>query len=146
MQCNEVVKDASGRITELRCTFDPTTKSGSPTAVERKVKGTIHWVSATQCAEVEVRLYDRLFLSEDPEDAPPGKTFLDNLNPNSIQIVRAMVEPEVAKQTAGAAVQFERNGYFCADVVDSRPGAPVFNRIVSLKDAWARITTRESKV
>ena len=145
IQCNEVVKDASGNLLELRCTFDPTTKSGSPTAIERKVKGTIHWVSATESAQVEVRLYDRLFLSEDPEDAPPGKTFLDNLNPNSIRVVRAIVEPAVAKQTAGAAVQFERNGYFSADIVDSRPGVPIFNRIVSLKDAWARITTREGK-
>lgn len=145
IQCNEVVKDTSGNILELRCTFDPTTKSGSPTAIERKVKGTIHWVSAIQSAEVEVRLYDRLFLSENPEDAPPGKTFLDNINPNSIRVVRAMVEPAVAKQSAGAAVQFERNGYFCADSVDSKAGVPIFNRIVSLKDAWARITTREAK-
>ena len=145
IQCNEVVKDASGNILELRCTFDPTTKSGSPTANDRKVKGTIHWVSATESVEVEVRLYDRLFLSENPEDAPPGKTFLDNINPNSVRVVRAMVEPEVAKQLPGTAVQFERTGYFCADIVDSKPGVPVYNRIVSLKDAWARITSRDSK-
>ena len=145
IKCNEVVKDAEGNILELRCTFDPTTKSGSPTAIERKVKGTIHWVSASESAEVEVRLYDRLFLSENPEDAPPGKSFLDNINPNSIRVVRAKVEPELAKQLPGAAVQFERNGYFCADVVDSKPGTPIYNRIVSLKDAWARITTRDNK-
>ena len=145
IQCNEVVKDAIGNIQELRCTFDPTTKSGSPTANDRKVKGTIHWVSATESAEVEVRLYDRLFLSENPEDVPPGKSFLDNINPNSVRVVRAAVEPAVAKQSAGAAVQFERNGYYCADVVDSKQGMPVYNRIVSLKDAWARIANRDSK-
>ena len=142
IQCNEVVKDANGNIQELRCTFDPLTKSGSPTANDRKVKGTIHWVSATESAEVEVRLYDRLFLSENPEDAPPGKSFLDNINPNSVRVVRAVVEPDVAKQTAGAAVQFERNGYFIADIIDSKPGVPAYNRIVSLKDAWAKIANR----
>jgi len=146
IQCNEVIKDASGNIQELRCTYDPSTKSGSPTAIERKVKGTIHWVSAAESAEVEVRLYDRLFLSENPEEAPAGKTFLDNINPHSVRVVHARVEPELAKQLPGAAVQFERNGYFCADIVDSKPGVPVYNRIVSLKDAWARITTREGKV
>ena len=142
IQCNEVVKDANGNIQELRCTFDPVTKSGSATANDRKVKGTIHWVSATESAEVEVRLYDRLFLSENPEDAPPGKSFLDNINPNSVRVVRAVVEPDVAKQTAGAAVQFERNGYFIADIIDSKPGVPCYNRIVSLKDAWAKIANR----
>lgn len=145
IRCEEVIKDATGNILELRCSFDPTTKSGSPTANERKVKGTIHWVSATESAEVEVRLYDRLFLSENPEDAPTGKTFLDNINPNSVRVVRAVVEPELAKQSPGTAVQFERNGYFCADIIDSKPGVPVYNRIVSLKDAWARITSRDSK-
>ncbi len=142
IRCDEVVKDAAGNIVQLNCTYDPTTKSGSPTAIERKVKGTIHWVSASQSSEVEVRLYDRLFISETPDEAPEGKTFLDNINPNSVRVVRARVEPELAKQAAGARVQFERNGYFCADIKDSMPGVPIFNRIVTLKDTWAKIASK----
>ena len=142
IRCDEVVKDAAGNIVQLNCTYDPTTKSGSPTAIERKVKGTIHWVSASQSSEVEVRLYDRLFISETPDEAPEGKTFLDNINPNSVRVVRARVELELAKQAAGARVQFERNGYFCADIKDSAPGVPIFNRIVTLKDTWAKIASK----
>ena len=142
IRCDDVIKDETGAIVELHCTYDPMTKSGSPTAVERKVKGTIHWVSASESAEFEVRLYDRLFLSENPEDAPEGKTFLDNINPNSIRTVIAKGELELAKQPAGASVQFERNGYFCADAQDSKPGVPVYNRIVTLKDTWAKISLR----
>ena len=142
IRCDDVIKDETGAIVELHCTYDPMTKSGSPTAVERKVKGTIHWVSASESAEFEVRLYDRLFLSENPEDAPEGKTFLDNINPNSIRTVIAKGELELAKQPAGASVQFERNGYFCADAQDSKPGVPVYNRIVTLKDTWAKISMR----
>ncbi len=142
IRCDEVVKDAAGNIVQLNCTYDPTTKSGSPTAIERKVKGTIHWVSASQSSEVEVRLYDRLFISETPDEAPEGKTFLDNINPNSVRVVRARVELELAKQAAGARVQFERNGYFCADIKDSMPGLPIFNRIVTLKDTWAKIASK----
>ncbi|MEQ1829721.1 MAG: glutamine--tRNA ligase/YqeY domain fusion protein [Pirellula sp.] len=142
IRCEEVVKDSAGNIIQLNCTYDPDTKSGSPNAVERKVKGTIHWVSAAQASKVEVRLYDRLFLSENPEDAPQGKTFLDNINPDSVRIVQAAVEPELAKQEPGARVQFERNGYFCADTKDSTPNVPVFNRIVTLKDTWAKIASK----
>ena len=142
IRCDEVVKDSAGNIVQLNCTYDPTTKSGSPTAIERKVKGTIHWVSARQSSEVDVRLYNRLFISDTPEDAPEGKTFLDNINPNSVRVVRARVEPELAKQPAGARVQFERNGYFCADIKDSKPGAPIYNRIVTLKDTWAKIASK----
>lgn len=142
IRCDEVVKDAAGSIVQLNCTYDPTTKSGSPTAIERKVKGTIHWVSASQSSEVEVRLYDRLFISETPDEAPEGKTFLDNINPNSVRVVRARVELELSKQAAGARVQFERNGYFCADIKDSMPGVPIFNRIVTLKDTWAKIASK----
>lgn len=142
IRCDEVVKDAAGNIVQLNCTYDPTTKSGSPTAIERKVKGTIHWVSASQSSEVEVRLYDRLFISETPDEAPEGKTFLDNINPDSVRVVRARVELELAKQAAGARVQFERNGYFCADIKDSMPGVPIFNRIVTLKDTWAKIASK----
>ena len=144
IRCEEVVKDTAGNIIQLNCTYDPTTKSGSPTAVERKVKGTIHWVSAKEASEVEVRLYDRLFVSENPENAAEGKTFLDNINPNSVRVVRARVEPELAKQPAGSRVQFERNGYFCADIKDSNPNAPVYNRIVTLKDTWAKLVDRRT--
>jgi len=143
IKCNEVVKDASGKVTELLCTYDPETKSGSGPAAERKVKGTVHWVAAKTGNCVEVRLYDRLFLSETPEEAPEGKTFLDNINPSSKTIVHAVVEPALAQVAAGTRVQFERNGYFCADEVDSKPGSPIFNRIVTLKDTWAKIQAKE---
>lgn len=143
IKCEEVIKDSSGKVTELRCTYDPETKSGSGPAAERKVKGTIHWVAAKTGHCVEVRLYDRLFLSETPEEAPEGKTFLDNINPNSKTIVHAVVEPALAQVPPGTRVQFERNGYFCADEVDSKLGSPVFNRIVTLKDTWAKIQAKE---
>lgn len=143
IKCNEVVKDSSGKVTELLCTYDPETKSGSGPAAERKVKGTVHWVAAKTGNCVEVRLYDRLFLSETPEEAPEGKTFLDNINPSSKTIVHAVVEPALAQVAAGTRVQFERNGYFCADEVDSKPGSPIFNRVVTLKDTWAKIQAKE---
>jgi glutaminyl-tRNA synthetase len=142
IRCNEVVKDAAGNITHLNCTYDEQTKSGSPTAVDRKVKGTIHWVEAKKSATVEVRMYDRLFLSESPEDSPAGKTFLDNINPHSVRIVHAMVEEALAKQEPGSHVQFERNGYFYADPKESKLNAPVYNRIVTLKDTWAKIASK----
>jgi glutaminyl-tRNA synthetase len=142
IQCNEVVKDSEGNITQLNCTYDPETKSGSATASQKKVKGTIHWVSAQHAGDVTVRLYDRLFLSENPENAEEGKTFLDNINPNSMNVVTAKVEPILLAQPAGARVQFERNGYYCVDVKDSVSGQPVFNRIVTLKDTWAKIASK----
>jgi glutaminyl-tRNA synthetase len=143
IKCNDVVKDSSGKVTELLCTYDPQTKSGSGPAAERKVKGTVHWVAAKTGNCVEVRLYDRLFQSETPEEAPEGKSFLDNINPDSKTVVHAVVEPALAQVPAGTRVQFERNGYFCADEVDSKPGSPVFNRIVTLKDTWAKIQAKE---
>jgi len=143
IKCEEVVKDSSGKIVELKCTYDPQTKSGSGPAAERKVKGTIHWVSASTGHCCEVRLYDRLFLSETPEEAAEGKTFLDNINPNSKTIVHAVIEPALAQVAPGTRVQFERNGYYCADEIDSKSGAPVFNRIVTLKDTWAKIAAKE---
>ena len=143
IKCTEVIKDASGKIVELKCTYDPETKSGSGPAAERKVKGTIHWVAATTGHCVEVRLFDRLFLTETPEEAPEGKTFLDNINPDSKRILHAVVEPALAQVTPGTRVQFERNGYYCADEVDSKPGTPIFNRIVTLKDTWAKIAAKE---
>lgn len=142
IQCNEVVKDTEGNIIQLNCTYDPETKSGSPTANQKKVKGTIHWVSAQHAGDVTVRLYDRLFLNENPENAEEGKTFLDNINPNSMNVITAKVEPILLSQSAGARVQFERNGYYCVDTKDSAPGKPVFNRIVTLKDTWAKIASK----
>jgi glutaminyl-tRNA synthetase len=136
--CTDVIKDAAGEIVELRCTYDPATRGGdSPD--RRKVKATLHWVSAAHALPVEVRLYDRLFSVEDPERSNEGKTFLDYLNPNSLEVLSAaQAEPSVADAAIGARFQFERLGYFAVDS-DSKPGALVFNRTVSLRDAWAKI-------
>ena len=137
IQCQEVVHDAAGEVVEIRCTYDPQTRSGGPEA-DRKVKGTIHWLSARHAQKAKVRLYDRLFCREDPEGGGEGTTFLDQLNPGSLREIEAMVEPELMNTPAGQQVQFERNGYFVADAIDSRQHAPVFNRIVPLKDSWAK--------
>ncbi|MCA9134312.1 MAG: glutamine--tRNA ligase/YqeY domain fusion protein [Planctomycetales bacterium] len=144
IQCQEVIKDPdSGEILELHCTYDPSTRSGgSDEGSQRKVKGVIHWVSAAQALQAEVRLYDRFFLSENPEDAGPGKSFLDNINPHSLQTITAQVEPSLQQAERGLKVQFERNGYFCVDTVDSLPGKPVFNRIVPLRDSWAKMQAK----
>ncbi len=129
------IKDAAGRVTEIHCTYDPETRGGS-TPDGRKIKGTIHWVAAATAVPLPVRLYDRLFTAEDPE-ADKNVNFLELINPNSkVVIERAMAEPSLGAVEPGTRVQFERVGYFCADHVDSRPGAPVFNRIVGLKDSW----------
>jgi len=142
--CHEVVKNDGGEIVELRCTYDPATRGGdAPDG--RRVKATLHWVSAPHALPAEVRLYDRLFSVEDPERVTEGGTFLDNLNPASLEVIRgAQLEPALASATPGLRVQFERLGYFCADR-DSRPGALVFNRTVSLKDTWARISQRGAR-
>jgi glutaminyl-tRNA synthetase len=142
IKCAEVVKDADGGIVELRCTYDPLTRGGdSPDG--RKVKATLHWVSAEHAVPVEVRLYDRLFSVEDPERAAPNKTFLDFLNPSSLETLGGChAEPGLASVQAPAHFQFERLGYFCVDS-DSKPGALVFNRTVSLRDAWAKIEARK---
>jgi glutaminyl-tRNA synthetase len=136
--CTEVVKDDRGEIVEVRCTYDPATRGGdSPDG--RRVKATLHWVSAAHAVRVEVRLYDRLFRVEDPERAAEGRTFLDFLNPESLEILRECpAEPSVGTTSVPSRLQFERLGYFCVDP-DSRPGALVFNRTVSLRDTWARI-------
>jgi glutaminyl-tRNA synthetase len=141
--CHEVVKDERGDLVELRCTYDPATRGGdSPDG--RKVKATLHWVSAAHARRAEVRLYDRLFSVQDPETVPEGKTFIDFLNPNSLEVLRdALVEPSLASAAPGRRVQFERLGYFAVDP-DSRPGALVFNRIVSLRDTWAKIAQKSS--
>jgi glutaminyl-tRNA synthetase len=136
IKCDEVIKDAAGRVTELRCTFDPDHS--------RKVKGTIHWVSAPKAYAAELRLYDHLFKVENPDDAPPGGSFLDNLNPNSLEVLKdAKLEPSLAEGEPGARFQFERVGYFYADPVDSRPGKPVFNRTATLRDSWTKEATRD---
>ncbi len=142
IKCESVEKDADGNITQINCTYDPETKSGSSESGTRKVKGTIHWVTAQESKKVQVRLYDRLFKSEHPEDVPEGQTFLDNLNPDSVHLVYAQVEPALAELKPGTRVQFERTGYFIADTIDSKPSAPVFNRIVTLRDTWAKIAKR----
>jgi len=142
IKCDEVIKDTSGKVVELKCSYDPETRSGSGAASERKVKGTIHWVSASTAHCVEVRLYDRLFQSESPEEAAEGKTFLDNINPNSVTTITAVIEPALATLPPSTRVQFERNGYFCIDEKDSKPGEPVFNRIVTLRDSWAKIASK----
>jgi glutaminyl-tRNA synthetase len=139
--CTDVIKDERGRIVELRCTYDPATRGGdAPDG--RRVKATLHWVSAAHAVAVEVRLYDRLFSCEDPENVPEGRTFVDNLNPQSLEVIAAaQAEPSVAALDIGARVQFERLGYFCVDK-DSRKAALVFNRTVSLRDTWARIAQK----
>ncbi len=138
LKCERVVKDAAGEIVELRCSADLESLDGANAA--RRVKGTIHWVSAAHAVDAELRLYERLFMSEDPGEG--GRDPLTDLNPNSLErLTSAKVEPSLAAPAPGTRYQFERQGYFCADP-DSRPGAPVFNRTVTLKDAWAKIATR----
>jgi len=139
IKCEKVVKDSAGNVIELHCTYDPETKSGGP-AANRKVKGTIHWVSAADAVQGEVRLYDRLFVKEDPNEVQEPDTFLVNLNLDSLKVLpNCKLEPMLAQAVPGARFQFERVGYFCADLKDSKPGKPVFNRIVTLKDTWAKI-------
>ena len=136
--CQEVIKDGNGNITEIHCTYDPASKGGnSPDG--RKVKGTIHWVSAEHAIDAEVRLFDRLFAVEAPEEVEEGKTFLDNLNPNSLQVLQnCKLEPYLANSKVLDKMQFERLGYFCVDK-DSTPEHLVFNRACTLKDSWAKI-------
>src|SRR6186713_1358933 len=134
LKCESVIKDASGAITELRCTIDLESLKG--TTSTRRVKGTLHWVSARHAKPAEIRLYDRLFTSEDP--GGDGRDPLSDLNPNALDVLsECMVEPMLASARPGDRFQFERQGYFCADL-DTRDGAPVFNRTVTLKDSWAR--------
>ncbi len=136
--CNEVIRNAAGEVTELHCTYDPETRGGNAPD-GRKVKGTIHWVSAAHAHEAEVRLYDRLFTVENPNKEEDGKTYLDHLNPYSLEVISdARLEPGLAKAEPGERFQFERLGYFCADVTNSQPGEPVFNRTVTLRDTWTR--------
>ena len=139
IRCDEVIKDeTTGELLEIRCTYFPDTKSGSGTST-KKTKGTIHWVSASRFFETEVRLYDRLFSVEDPE-SEEGKDFTDLLNPNSLQILNnCKLENSLKSASPGEKFQFERTGYFCVDTKYSKEGSPVFNRIVTLRDSWAKI-------
>ena len=136
--CNEVIKDASGNITELRCTYDPLTKGGdSPDG--RKVKATLHWVSANESFPATVRLYERMYTKEDPMDVEEGQDFKASLNPNSlVTLTDARLEPALKSLEPGTTVQFERLGYFCVDTKDSTPASPVFNRTVTLKDSFSK--------
>jgi len=137
--CTEVVKDADGQIIEVHCTYDPETRGGM-SADGRKVKGTIHWVSAQHAVEAEVRLYENLFTKKDPYEVEEGQDFLDNLNPRSLEVLTSCkLEPALAQAVIGESYQFMRNGYFCLDSVDTREGQLVFNRTISLVDSWAKM-------
>jgi len=136
--CTEVIKDANGEIIELHCTYDPATRGGdAPDG--RKVKATLHWVSAPHAIAAEARLYDHLFSKPNPDEVEPGQDYFANLNPNSLEVRACYVEPSVRNAAPGTRYQFERLGYFCIDTVDSTPEAPVFNRTATLRDTWAKI-------
>jgi len=138
-----IVKNDKGEVVEVHCTYDPATRGGNAPD-GRKVKSTIHWVSAAHAVDAEVRVYDNLFTKEDPNDVAEGQDFTANLNPNSLEIVNgAKLEPSLADAAAGMRYQFERLGYFCVDL-DNKPGALVFNRTVALKDTWAKVEKKQS--
>jgi glutaminyl-tRNA synthetase len=142
--CTGVVKNDKGEVVEVHCTYDPATRGGNAPD-GRKVKATIHWVSAQHALNAEVRIYENLFSKENPGDVPEGQDFTVNLNPNSLEIIpQAKLEPSLAQAKPGDRYQFERLGYFCADP-DTRPGKPVFNRTVALKDTWAKVEKRNDK-
>ncbi len=135
IRCDEVIKDDAGDVVELRCTYDPDTRSGSG-ASERKVKGTIHWVSCAHAIDASVRLYDRLFTEANPNAADD---FHEVLNEHSLEVVTAKLEPSLAGLGREEPVQFERLGYFCKDSKDDGDTEHVFNRIVTLRDSWAKL-------
>jgi len=139
--CTSVVKNEKGEAVEVHCTYDPATRGGNAPD-GRKVKSTIHWVSAVHAIDAEVRIYENLFNKEDPSQVEEGQDFTANLNPNSLEVIsHAKLEPSLANAAVGSRYQFERLGYFCVDS-DSKPGSPVFNRTVALKDAWAKIENK----
>lgn len=141
IKCEKVIKDpATGDVKEVHCTYDPETRGGNNPPDGRKVKGTIHWVSAKHAVSPEVRLYEPLFNAKDPNDFPEGKDIFVNMNPQSLEVLKhAKLEPALGQMAPGERVQFERMGYFFVDPKDSRPGQPVFNRIVTLRDTWGKI-------
>jgi glutaminyl-tRNA synthetase len=142
--CTSVVKNDASEVVEVHCTYDPATRGGN-TPDGRKVKSTIHWVSAANAIDAEVRIYENLFTKENPDEAEEGDDFISNLNPNSLEVVAAAkVEPSLANVSAGTRYQFERLGYFCVDP-DSKAGKPVFNRTVALKDTWAKVEKKQGK-
>ena len=142
IKCAGVIKDGSGAITEVRCTYDPETRSGNAPD-GRKVKATIHWVSANHAIDAEVRVYENRFLKEDPNEVDGDSTFLSNLNPDSLEVLTdCKLEPSLASAKAGDRYQFERLGYFCVDP-DTTVDRLVFNRTVALRDTWARIESRD---
>jgi len=145
IKCVDVVKDETGKVIELRCTYDPATRGGdAPDG--RKVRATLHWVSASHAVDAEVRLYDRLYTKENPNDVEEGEDFTDYLNPSSLEVLTSCkVEPFLRNAAPGSRYQFERKGYFCVDSKDSRPDAPVFNLTVPLRDRWAQIQKRERR-
>ncbi|GAH68231.1 unnamed protein product, partial [marine sediment metagenome] len=144
IRCTNVVKDENGQIVELHCTYDPATRGGdAPDG--RKVKATLHWVSAAHSLEAEVRLYDHLFTKENPDDVENGVDFKSNVNPNSLEmLVSCRVEPSLAGAAPLSRYQFERLGYFCVDPNSSK-GKLVFNRTVTLRDPWAKIQKAQKK-
>ena len=143
--CVDVIKDDSGEIVELLCTYDPGSNGGS-SPDGRRVRGTLHWVSASQAVAAEVRLYENLFLKADPDDDSDGTEFTDNLNPDSLEtLTNCWVEPGLLAASPGSIFQFERQGYFCVDSVDSKPEHLVFNRTVSLRDSWAKIFQNQGR-
>ncbi len=140
IKCTSVVKNANGEVVEVRCTYDPATKSGTAAAETRKVKGTIHWLAAAHAVPAKMRLYDHLFIKPNPEEAPEGQDFTVNINPNSLEILpSAFVEPSLKNAAPGKNYQFERQGYFCLDSEDAGAKCLVFNRTVTLRDTWAKI-------
>jgi glutaminyl-tRNA synthetase len=144
VMCTGLIKDGQGNITEVHCRYDPTTRGGN-VPEGKKVKGTIHWVSAGQAVDAEVRLYEHLFTKTDPDDVPDGKDFTNNLNPNSLQVLNhCKLEPDLGVAGPEISYQFMRKGYFCVDKYDSSPLHLVFNRTISLRDTWAKIQQKNN--
>jgi len=144
IKCEEVIKDDNDEVVELRCTYDPKTRGGNAPD-GRKVKATLHWVSAQHALAVEVRLYEQLFTKEDPSDVAEGEDWKASLNPNSLTVLEsAQCEPSLANATPGERFQFERKGYFCVDA-DTTPENLVVNRTVTLRDTWAKVQKKAQK-
>jgi glutaminyl-tRNA synthetase len=144
VECTSYDQDAAGNVTAVHCNYFPDSQSGSATADQYKVKGNCHWVAVQSAVSCEVRLYDRLFRA--PHPGADDRDFLLDLNPDSKRVIRAQVEPSLCDIAPGTTFQFERHGYFVADRVDSKPGAPIFNRAVTLRDSWAKAAPEKAAV